>query len=88
MVEYKRNLYSDDGGDISYPEKALEFFDRNENLFQNIVRGEMKCLEEQKRYCLKLAKESGDIIEFKNGVSAGNEFWSSEVAKEIISRCG
>ncbi len=33
-------------------------------------------------------KTSGDIIEFKNGVSAGNEFRSSEVAKEIISRCG
>lgn len=88
MVGYKRNLYSDDGSDISYPEKALEFFDINKNLFRDIVRVEMKCLEEQKRYCLELTKISGDIIEFKNGVSAGNEFRSSEVAKEIISRCG
>lgn len=88
IVEYKRNLYNDDGSDISYPEKAIDFFDRNENLFQDIVRIEMKCLEEYKRYCLKLTRQCGDVIEFKNGISAGNEFRSSEVVKEIICRCG
>ena len=87
IVEYKRNLYSDDGTKISYPEQAIEFMEKNVDLFKNIVRVEMVCLEEQKRYSLKLIKENGDIIEFKNGISAGNDFRSSEVTKEILSRC-
>lgn len=87
-VEYKRNLYSDDGNIISYPEQMLEFYNNNQELFIDIKRIEMKCIEKNKKYQLVLVKGNGDIIEFKNGISAGNGYRSSKVVKEIISGCG
>ena len=88
LIEYRRELYNKDGDVIVYPEQVMEFYEENKLLFEDVSCVEMKCLEQGKKYSLVLKKRSGDIIEIKNGISAGNEYRSSRVAKELISNCG
>lgn len=88
LIEYRRELYNKDGDVIVYPEQVMEFYEENKLLFEDVSCVEMKCLEQGKKYSLILKKRSGDIIEIKNGISAGNEYRSSRVAKELISNCG
>lgn len=88
IIEYRRKLYNDDGYAVVYPEQILEFYKENKSLFDDVSCVEMRCLEQDKKYSLVLKKRSGDIIEIKNGISAGNEYRSSRVVKELISNCG
>ncbi len=88
IIEYRRELYNDDGYAIVCPEQILKFYKENKSLFDDVSCVEMKCLEQDKKYSLVLKKRSGDIIEIKNGISAGNEYRSSRVVKELISNCG
>ncbi len=88
IMEYRRELYEDDGNIIAYPEQVMKFYKENQSLFDDISSVEMKCLEQDKKYSLVLKKRNGDIIEIKNGISAGNEYRSSRVVKELISNCG
>lgn len=88
LIEYKKVLYNDDGNIIAYPEQVMKFYKENKSLFVDISGVEMKCLEQDKKYSLTLKKRSGDIIEIKNGISAGNEYRGSRVVKELISNCG
>lgn len=87
-IEFKRGLYSDDGDSISYPEHVIDFYNENRELFRNISRIKMRCLEINKKYQLSLIKSNGDVIEINNGISAGNEYRSSKVTKELITNCG
>lgn len=87
-IEYTKKLYKDGGCEISYPEKIMEFYDENKELFKDIRRVEMKCLEENKRYCLEIENGQGDIIRINNGISAGNEYRSSRVVEKLLSSCG
>lgn len=88
LIEYRRELYNKDGDVTVYPEQVMEFYEENKLLFEDVSRVEMKCLEQDKKYSLTLKKRSSDIIEIKNGISAGNEYRSSRVAKELIFNCG
>lgn len=87
-IEYIKKLYEDGGYKISYPEKIMEFYDGNKELFKDIRRVEMKCLEENKRYCLEIENGQGDIIRINDGISAGNEYRSSRVVEKLLSSCG
>lgn len=87
-IEFKRGLYSDDGNSISYPEHVINFYNENRELFRDINRIKMKCLEINKKYQLSLIKSNGDVIEINNGISAGSEYRSSKMTKEIITNCG
>lgn len=88
IMEYRRELYEDDGNIIAYPEQVMKIYEENQSLFDDISCVEMKCLEQDKKYSLVLKKRNGDIIEIKNGISSGNEYRSSIVVKELISNCG
>ena len=88
LIEYRRELYNDEGNVIAYPEQVMKFYKENKSLFDDISCVEMKCLEQDKKYSLVLKKRNDDIIEIKNGISAGNEYRSSRVVKELISNCG
>lgn len=88
LIEYRRNIYDDDGYSISFPEQIMEFYKENEELFKDIYSVEMECLEQNKNYRLRLTKRNGDIIEIKNGISSGNEYRSSKVVKELLAHCG
>ena len=87
IIEYRRELYDDENA-VVYPEQILEFYKENKSLFDDVSCVEMKCIEQDKKYSLTLKKRSGDIIEVKNGISAGNEYRSSKVVKELIFNCG
>lgn len=88
FIQYKRNLYEDDGYRISYPEKIIDFYENNKEIFECINRVEMKCIVENKKYQLVLRKNNQDTIEVSNGVSAGNMYRSSIVSMELIKNCG
>lgn len=87
-IEFKREIYNDNGQSISYPEHIIDFYNENRELFKDIKRIKMRCLELNKKYQLSLIRSNGDVIEINNGISAGNEYRSSKVAKELIANCG
>lgn len=87
FIQYKRNLFSDDGYIISYPEKVIEFYEENKEIFSDIKRVEMQHIEE-KKYKLLLTKSNQSVIEISNGISAGSNIRSSIVAMRLINKCG
>ena len=87
FIQYKRNLFSDDGKKISYPEKVIEFYEENKGIFSDIKRVEMQHTGEHK-YKLLLEKSNQDVIEISNGISAGSNIRSSMVVMKLISKCG
>lgn len=88
FIQFKRNLYEDDGHIISYPDKIINFYEKNTEIFESIKRVEMKCVVENKKYQLALRRYDQDVIELSNGVSAGNLYRSSIVSMELIKKCG
>lgn len=87
FIHYKRNLFSDDGQIISYPEEIIEFYKGNKEIFSDIKRVEMQHIEE-KKYKLLLTKLNQDVIEISNGISAGSNIRSSMVVMRLINECG
>lgn len=86
FIQYKRNLYDDDGKYNVNPEDVLRFYNENEFLFKEINKIQMN--KNQGKYKLVLTKKNQDTIEISNGISSGNNLRSSMVAMELIENCG
>lgn len=88
MISINRPFYNNDGMNIAYPEKALEFFEIYKVLFESIRSVEMITNDEPAKSVLRFYLYGGDFIEFLDCCTAGNDFRSSQVTCEILIQCG
>ena len=86
FIQYKRNLYDDDGKHNVNPEDVLEFYKKYKCLFEGINKIQMS--KNQGKYKLVLTRNNQDTIEICNGISSGNNLRSSMVVMELIQKCG
>lgn len=86
FIQYKKNLYDDDGKHNVNPEDVLEFYKEYKCLFEDINKIQMS--KNQGKYKLVLTRNNQDTIEICNGISSGNNLRSSMVVMELIQKCG
>ena len=86
FIQYKRNLYDDDGKHNVNPEDVLEFYKKYKCLFEG--KNKIQMSKNQGKYKLVLTRNNQDTIEICNGISSGNNLRSSMVVMELIQKCG
>lgn len=88
MITIHRPYYDNGGMGIAYPEKAIDFLHKYEDLFESTLSVEMITSEDSKKSLLKFTLQGGDVIEFLGCCTAGNRFRSSKATCDILNKCG
>jgi hypothetical protein len=87
MVRYERSFYDDGGFDIAYPEKILEFFNENKEIFKDIRQAQITCAYSSCPQRLILTKYNNDNIVLR-GFNTGKSERCNKILCQILSECG